>query len=117
MHGADEDWPEQLILDANLGGDFKMAQRYMERYGWFAAATEDPNDLTLYFMPDVSPPDSRGDPRFIQRTSAIPAEGLKRACYAAWISGVPFTRVTRRGEQGQDVLYSVTTEDMPVNEF
>ena len=117
MHGADEGWPEQLILDANLGGDFKMAQRYMERYGWFAAATEDPNDLTLYFMPDVSPPDNRGDPRFIQRTSAIPAEGLKRACYAAWISSVPFTRVTRRGEQGQDVLYSVTTEDMPVNEF
>ena len=113
----DEGWPEQLILDANLGGDFKMAQRYMEKFGWFAAATSDQNDLTLYFMPDT---EVRAGNRIWSgrsRVAAIPSEGLKRACYAAWISGVPFVRVTKRGEGGESVLYSVNTDNMPVREF
>lgn len=109
-------WPEQLILDANQGGDFKMAQRYMERFGWYAMANESPDDLSLHFMPDTQPVISYS-PRHRQRVAANPAEGLKRACYAAWISGVPFVRVTKRGTDGTSVWYSVTTENMPVKEF
>jgi hypothetical protein len=119
QYGHSDGWNEQFILDANIGGDFKMAQRYMEKYGWFAAANENPNDLTLHFMPDTNPPNTSGDTRFDFKKLpvGIPSEGLKRACYAAWISGVPFTRVTRRGVEGKDVLYSITTENLPVNDF
>jgi len=115
-YGANQGWPEQLILDANQAGDFKMAQRYMAKFGWNAAATSDPNDLTLYFMPDTTPTVTN-DPRFRQRPIPIVSEGLKRACYAAWISGVPFVRVTKRGPDGTDVLYTVTTEKLPLNDF
>ena len=111
-----EGWPEQLILDANQGGDFKMAQKYMERYGWFAAATENPNDLTLYFMPNTTPLSSY-DTRIRRPVIAIPSEGLKRACYAAWISGVPFVRVTKRGADPTTVIYSVTTDSIPIRDF
>ena len=116
MYGPNEGWPEQLILDANQGGDFKMAQRYMAKFGWIAAATSDPNDLTLYFMPD-STGNITNDPRFRKRPIPVISEGVKRACFAAWISGVPFVRVTKRGSGGSNVLYSVSTEKLPVNDF
>lgn len=116
MTGESDGWPEQLILDANQGGDFKMAQLYMAKFGWFAAASENDKDLSLFFMPDLNPVKS-SDPRFKQPVAAILADGLKHACNASWISGVPFVRVTKRGEEGQGVLYSVTTENMPIREF
>ena len=94
-------WPEQLILDAELGGDEKLAKDYMEQHGWFAAYSGEPTK-TLYLMPNTE--------RMGIFPAADPSQGVKHACTAAWISGVPFTQVVRRGEGGQGVIYEVSVK-------
>lgn len=88
-------WSEMVVLNGDLGGDIELAGKYMAAKGWFGVARppDQRDGKELYFLPNREPLGSM--------PAADLAEGLLVPCTAAWISGVPFTKVIRRFSGGR----------------
>ena len=103
-------WPEQLVLDANLGGDEELALEFMEQHGWWAGAAGADASIQeqrrAYLMPNR-------DKEFGNIPVAVEGDGVKLACKASWVSGVPFVSVIRRGSEGRGIIYQVSYEGPP----
>jgi len=89
-----EIWPDQYWFDAR-SGDWKLAQSFMRQHGFWAVASKNDNDLVFIVDRDGTVTFMKGDP----------AKGVRLACQASWISGVPFKSIDAR--DGTDLLYSV----------
>jgi hypothetical protein len=87
-------WPDQYWFDARIG-DWKLAQSFMRQHGYWAVASKDDSDLVFVVDRDGTVTFKKGDP----------AQGVRLACQASWISGVPFKSIDARS--GTDLLYSV----------